>query len=134
MHPVGTGDLQFGFDGIVSKNIGETAQLDWNAGYRHINQPAHVSVFRLAEEVPLGFGLTIPRTSRVVFMLESTAEVFLGNHTPNTSFGPEDPVDITAGVRARLTRSFSFSAGYRRPLNQFGGDRNGFVLSVTYNK
>jgi len=131
MHPVGTGDLQFGFDGIVSKNIGETAQLDWNAGYRHINQPAHVSVFRLAEEVPLGFGLTIPRTGRVVFMLESTAEVFFGNHTPNTSFGPEDPVDVTAGLRARLTRSFSFSAGYRRPLNQFGGDRNGFVVSVT---
>src|SRR5207247_4766778 len=63
MHPVGTGDLQFGFDGIVSKNIGETAQLDWNDGYSQMNQPAHVSMFRLAEEVPLGFGLTITRNS-----------------------------------------------------------------------
>jgi hypothetical protein len=132
MHPVGTADLQFGFDGIVSKNIGEKAELHWNAGYRHINQPAHVSVFRLAEEMPLGFGLTIPPTGRVAFMLESTAEVFVGRQTPNTSFGPEDPVDITAGLRVHFARCFSLSAGYRRPLNQFGGDKNGFVAGLSY--
>src|SRR5207247_5415077 len=57
-HPVGTADLQFGFDGIVSKRLGGIAELYWNVGYRHINQPAHVSVFRLGEELPLGFGFT----------------------------------------------------------------------------
>jgi len=133
-HPVGSADLQFGFDGILSKSIGESAELHWNAGFRHINQPAHVSVFRLAKEVPLGFGLTIPRRHRVQLMMESTAEVFVGGHTPNTTFGPEDPVDITAGLRAQFARSFSFSAGYRRPLNQFEGDRNGFVVTLSYNK
>src|SRR5207247_7980617 len=57
-HPVGTADLQFGFDGIVSKRLGGIAELYWNVGYRHINQPAHVSVFRLGKELPLGFGFT----------------------------------------------------------------------------
>jgi hypothetical protein len=132
MHPVGTADLQFGFDGIVSKALGEMAELYWNVGYRHINQPAHVSVFRLAEVLPLGFGLMIPRTARVQFIGESTAEVFVGDHTPNTAFGAEDPVDLTLGLRAQFARSFTFSAGYRRPLNQSGGDKNGFVVKLSY--
>ncbi len=129
-HPVGTADLQFGFDGIVSKALGNTAELHWNAGYRHINQPAHVSVFRLAEMLPLGFGFIIPRTGRLQFMGESTAEVFVGSHTPKAKFGAEDPVDLTLGLRAQFARFLAFSAGYRRPLNQFGGDKNGFVVSL----
>ena len=131
-HPVGTADLQFGFDGIVSKRLGGIAELYWNVGYRHINQPAHVSVFRLGEELPLGFGFTIPRAARLQLVGESTAEVFVGSHTPNTTFGAEDPVDMTLGLRAQFARSFTFSAGYRRPFNQFGGDKNGFVLSLAY--
>ncbi|HEX7358940.1 MAG TPA: hypothetical protein VF283_00475, partial [Bryobacteraceae bacterium] len=76
-HPVGTADLQFGFDGIVSKRIGNTAELYWNAGYRHIDQPAHISIYRLAEEAPVGFGLVAPRTSRFQLVMESTAEIFV---------------------------------------------------------
>ena len=131
-HPVGTADLQFGFDGIVSKRIGDAVELYWNAGYRRINQPAHVSIIRLAEEMPLGFGLVAPVTKRIQFVAESTAEVFLGADTPNTTFGPEDPVDVTVGFRGQFARKLSFSAGYRRPLNQFSGDKNGFVMSLAY--
>jgi hypothetical protein len=125
--------LQFGFDAIVSKSAGDAAELYWNAGYHHISQPAHASVFRLAGELPLRFGFTIPRRRRVQFMMESTAEVFAGRHTPNTAFGPEVPVDATVGFRAHFARSYSFTAGYRRPLNRFGGGRNGFVVSLSYN-
>lgn len=132
-HPVGTADLQFGFDGIVSKRIGNVAELYWNAGYRQIDQPAHISIYRLAEEVPVEFGVVAPLTSRFQFVMESTAEIFVGAHSPNTTFGPEDPVDITLGLRGRLARGLSFSAGYRRPVNQFGGDKNGFVMSLGYN-
>ena len=131
-HPVGTADLQFGFDGIVSKTLGKKAELHWNAGYRRINQPAHVSVFRLAEVLPLGLGFTAPRATRLQFMGELTAEIFVGSHTPNATFGAADPVDLALGFRAQFTRSLSFSAGYRRPLNQFGGDKNGFVLNLAY--
>ena len=114
----------------MSKRLGGIAELYWNVGYRHINQPAHVSVFRLGKELPLGFGFTIPRAARLQLVAESTAEVFLGTHTPNTTFGAENPVDVTLGLRAQFARSFTFGAGYRRPLNQFGGDKNGFVLSL----
>ena len=129
-HPVGTADLQGGVDGIVSRSIGEVAELFLNAGYRYVSQPAHVSVFHLGEDVPLGFGVTVPRSARLQLIAESTADVFVGAHTPNTTFGPEDPVDLTVGFRGFLARRFSFSAGYRRPLNQFGGDKNGFVMSL----
>jgi hypothetical protein len=129
-HPVGTADLQGGVDGIVSRSIGEVAELFLNAGYRYVSQPAHVSVFHLREDVPLGFGVTVPRSARIQLIAESTADVFVGAHTPNTSFGPEDPVDLTVGFRGSFARRFNFSAGYRRPLNQFGGDKNGFVMSL----
>jgi len=56
--------------------------------------------------------------------------LFLGAHTPNTTFGPEDPVDLTIGFRGDFAHRFIFSAGYRRPLNQFGGDKNGFVVNL----
>ncbi len=131
-HPVGTADLQFGFDGIISKTLGHGAEIHWNVGYRHINQPAHVTVFRLAEELPLALGLTVPITARLQAAVESTAEIFIGRHTPNTTFGSADPVDITLRLLAHLTRSLSFSTGYQRPINQFGGDKNGFVLTMAY--
>ena len=130
LHPTGTADLQFGFDGIVSRNIGDTAALYWNAGYRHINQPVHVSVVQLADEVPLAFGWNIPRTNRIQFTGEATAEIFVGAHTPNTTFSAEDPVDLTLGFRFAIRPRLTLSAGYRRPLNQHGGDKNGFVVSA----
>jgi hypothetical protein len=131
-HPVGTADLQFGFNGIVSKNIG-TAQVHGNAGYRHISQPAHASVFRLADVVPIGFGLILPREGRIEFIIEVTAEDFIGRHTANTSFGPESPVDIAAGFRTQLARGLGFSAGYQRAVAHSDGNPNGFILSMTYN-
>jgi hypothetical protein len=131
-HPVGTADLQYGFDAIVSRAIGDSADLHLNVGYRHINQPVHVSVVQLADEAPLAFGWSIPRTNRIQFVGESTAEIFIGSHTPNTSFGAANPVDLTAGFRFELTPRWILTAGYRRPLNQFGGDKNGFVVSGSF--
>ncbi len=131
-HPIGTADLQGGADGIVSTRIGDAAELFLNAGYRYVSQPAHISVFRLREDVPLGFGIAIPRSAPIQFIAESTADVFVGAHTPNTTFGPEDPVDLALGFRANFGRRFTASAGYRRPLNQFGGDKNGFVVTLGF--
>jgi hypothetical protein len=131
-HPVGTADLQFGFDGILSRSFGDTAEVYLNVGYRHIDQPVHVSVVQLANEAPLGFGWSIPKTSRLQFVGEATAEVFIGGHTPNTTFGAEDPVDLTAGFRFDVTRRVILKTGYRRPVNQYGGDKNGFVVSASF--
>lgn len=132
-HPVGTADLQFGFDGILSKNLGDAARLYWNGGYRHIDQPVHNSVVQLADEIPLGFGWNVPKTGRIQFVGETTAEVFIGGHTPNTTFGPEDPVDLTLGFRFEVIPRMIVSAGYRRPVNLSGGDKNGFVIQAGFN-
>ena len=79
-------------------------------------------------------GTTIPRSARLQFVAESTADIFVGAHTANTTFGPEDPIDLTVGLRGDFAHRYTFSAGYRRPLNQFGGDKNGFVLSFGYDR
>ena len=131
-HPTGTADLQFGFDAIVSRKIGDAAELYWNAGYRHLGQPVHVSVVRLAHEAPLGFGWNVPRRGRIQFVGEATAELFMGSHTPNTTFGAQDTVDLTVGFRIGILPHVSLSAGYRRPLNQYGGDKNGFVVNTAF--
>jgi hypothetical protein len=131
-HPVGTADLQYGFDGILSRSFGDAAELYLNVGYRHIDQPVHVSVVQLSNETPLGFGWNIPTTSRIQFVGEATAEVFVGGHTPNTTFGAEDPVDLTGGLRFDVTPRVILRAAYRRPVNQYGGDKNGFVVSASF--
>ena len=72
----------------------------------------------------------MPRNGRLQFVGETTAEVFIGSHTPNTSFDAADPVDLTLGFRAAVLPQLILTGGYRRPLNQFGGDKNGFVVSL----
>jgi hypothetical protein len=131
-HPVGTADLHFGVDVIASRNIAETADIYWNAGFRHISQPAHASVFRLSDELPLGIGFSIPSSGRIHFVVESVAQVFVGSHTPARTFGPADPVEVAAGVRMNLTDPVHFSIAYERPA-QGGRNNNGFILSLSFN-
>jgi hypothetical protein len=83
-------------------------------------------------ETPRGFGWNIPTTSRIQFVGEATAEVFVGGHTPNTTFGAEDPVDLTGGLRFDVSPRVILRAAYRRPVNQYGGDKNGFVVSASF--
>ena len=130
-HPVGTADLHFGVSVIASRNIADTADLYWNAGFRHISQPAHASVFRLSDELPLGFGFSIPRSGRIHFIAESVAEVFIGNHTPARTFGPSDPIEVDAGVRMNVAGAFHFSAAYQRLAH--AGNNNGFIVSLSFN-
>lgn len=130
--PVQTGDWSFGSDIILSKYVGDIAELDLNAGYRAYQGPGESRQIQLSDEVPLGFGITIPRKTRLQVMAEVNADVFVGDHTPSTSFGPRDPVDGTIGFRAWLTKSLALSGGYRHPFNQTGGDKNGFIADLSY--
>ena len=58
--------------------------------------------------------------------------MFLGSHTPNTTFGAEDPTDLTVGGRIGVLPRVAFSAGYRRRLNKPEGDKNGFVIQAVF--
>jgi outer membrane protein OmpA-like peptidoglycan-associated protein len=63
------------------------------------------------------------------FIIEGTADAFLNQGTPNT--GANSPIDATAGFRGYLRNWLTVNAGYRRPLNQYGGDKNGFYFALS---
>ncbi|MCI0627109.1 MAG: PKD domain-containing protein, partial [Acidobacteria bacterium] len=73
--------------------------------------------------------------SRIQIMQEYTGLVFLGTHTPNTTFDRRDPVDGVWGVRIYPWNFVALDVGYRYMLNlQNAEDRHGFVvkLATTY--
>ena len=133
--PVQTGDWQFGSDILVSRSVADFARLYWNVGYRRLQSPENGRVVLLSDIVPLRMAVLAPINTRLQFLAEGTADLFVGARTPNTSFGAEDPVDLTLGFRAFLSRYMHLSAGYRRNLSQTndGGDKNGFIFTVGYN-
>jgi outer membrane protein OmpA-like peptidoglycan-associated protein len=130
--PTQTGGWQFGNDLLVSKNAG-MATLYGNAGFRAVASPDDARAVQLSDVVPLSFGIELPRQTRFQFLGELGSEIFVGNHTPNTSKDSLNPVDITVGLRAFINRYLNFSGGYRHPLNMSGGDKNGFVFQLGYN-
>ena len=130
--PVQTGDWIIGTDIILSKQIHDFIDLNLNVGYRGFESPGEARDILLSDEVPMGFGFTFPRRTRIQLMWEMTAEVMVGDHTPVATFGARDPLDQTVGFRAFITPGLQLSAGYRSPLNQFRGDKDGFVADLSY--
>ncbi len=131
--PTQTGDWQWGTDYLLSKNLGEMATLYGNAGYRGVSSPDNGRVVRLSDVIPLSFGIELPRHTRFQFLGELGSEIYVREATANSSPDAENPIDLTLGLRAFINRYVNFSAGYRRPLNMNGGDKNGFVFQLGYN-
>jgi len=121
-----------GSDFLVGKNVGDMADLYFNAGYRGYDSPDSGRGVTLSDVVPLSFAFAIPRNTRFQIIQEYTAELLVGSRTANTSQAAEDVVDLTVGLRAFLNRYLNFSAGYRTPMNQGGGDKHGFVFQLGY--
>ncbi len=130
--PTQTGDWIFGSDVILSKYVRDIAEVDFNVGFRGIQSPAESRQMVLSDEVPIGFGIAIPRKTRIQVLAEVNADIFVGSHTPVTTIDARDPVDGTIGFRAWLTKGLSLSGGYRHPFNQSGGDKNGFIADLTF--
>ena len=130
-----TGDLQFGSDILASKSMMDFARLYGNIGFRRLQSPDNGRIVLLSDIVPIRLAFLAPIDSRIQFLAEGTADLFVGARTPNTSFGAEDPVDVTFGFRAFLSRYMNLSAGYRRNVSQTneGGDKHGFVVMLGYN-
>ena len=130
--PSQTGGWILGSDLLLGKQVGKMADLYFNVGYRGYDSPNDGKAVVLADSIPIGIGLTIPRNTRFQLMSEVTSEILVGAQTPNTVPDAQNVTDLTIGVRGFLNRYLNASAGYRRPLNQFGGDKNGFVFQLGY--
>ena len=137
--------------GAVSDNIGlavskhifhNTMQATFNADYMFTRDPV-LGVFNtntglnqqvtvvLADQATFGAGILMFPEKRFQIMSEYSALVYVGAHTPNTTFGPRDPVDSVSGVRIYPWRWLGIDAGYRYMLNLTQDrDRNGFVVKV----
>jgi outer membrane protein OmpA-like peptidoglycan-associated protein len=130
--PSQPGAWVFGSDFLLGKNAWDVADVFLNAGFRGHDSPDGGRIATLSDLVPLGFGITLPRDTRIQFMGEVNTDILVGSKTPNRVPDGEDVVDATLGFRAFLNRYLNLSAGYRRPLSQFGGDKNGFVFQLGY--
>jgi len=84
-----------------------------------------------ADQVHLGAGFILFPNRRIQFMNEYTGVIFRGSATPDTTFGPRDPVDGVWGLRLYATRWLAVDVGYRYMLNLTQlNDRSGFVIKV----
>jgi len=135
------------YDDLVALSVSKTVlnhslQTAFNVGYLFTpdasftatnvftNLPTTLHV-RRADEVQVGVGLLMFPDRRIQLLSEYSGVVFLGAHTPDTTFGARDPVDGVWGVRLYLARWLAFDAGYRYMLNlNQHPDRNGFVFKL----
>jgi outer membrane protein OmpA-like peptidoglycan-associated protein len=85
----------------------------------------------LADQMRFSAGFLMFPQHRIQLMNEYTGLVFVGNHTPNTTFGPRDPVEGIWGVRLYAAPWLAVDVGYGYMLNlYYHRDRNGFVVKV----
>jgi outer membrane protein OmpA-like peptidoglycan-associated protein len=131
-----TGALDFQLGANLSKTVlDDDLVLMGDVGYRSTgNPPAEFSdspAVVLADQINAGAGFLAFPEHRVQIMSEYTGTVFVGAHTPDTTFGARDPVDTVWGVRLYLTPFAALDVGYRYMLNLHDVlDRNGFVIKL----
>jgi hypothetical protein len=130
----GATDFQFGAS--LSKTIlDDQLVVTSDLGYRVTRDPAaefnDSPALTRADEIDVGAGFLAFPQHRIQLMSEYTGVIFVGSHTPNTSFGARDPLDTVWGIRAYLTPYIAVDVGYRYMLNLNDVlDRNGFVIKL----
>ena len=130
---VQSGQFNFGVHAILSKAWGDNVVTTLNVGNRWARDPRvnGQRVMQQADQFRVGAGILLFPQNRLQFMSEYTGIVFVGGHTPNTTFGPRDPIDGVWGVRWYPVRNLALDAGYRYMLNlRQHGDRSGFVVKL----
>ena len=131
---MGAMDFQFGAD--ATKNLlDDELELTGDLGYRVTRDPGpefnNSPALTEADQINAGFGFLMFPESRVQIMSEYTSTIFVGAHTPDTTFGARDPVDTVWGVRLYVTQMAAIDIGYRYMINlRDVVDRNGFVVKL----
>ena len=131
-----TGATDFQLGGNLSKRIlNDYLVLTSDAGFRWMRNPPdefnNSPALNIANQVNVGAGFLAFPEHRLQIMSEYTGTIFVGNHTPDTSFGARDPVDTVWGIRLYLTQFAALDVGYRYMLNlRDVDDRSGFVIKL----
>jgi len=117
----------------VSKQWSNVFTTTFNAGYMFTRDPRDSQGshdFQMADQFKTSAGFLLFPESRFQPMSEYSAVVFR-HGTPNTTFGPRDPVEAVWGFRMYPSKYIALDIGYRHMvnLNQLN-DRHGFVVKL----
>ena len=144
---VGTGKLDFAFDGIVSKEVNQRVELSGFAGYIFRGDPDE---FDLVDGFRWGFGAGFPTRRSLRFTAELHGEVFSDDSVEARTFelAPgfsenEGPVNASLGLTWQGSNGMFVGAGLNWNLNlsgredfgsfdNEGGDALGFQLRIGY--
>jgi hypothetical protein len=125
------------FDDLImvaaSHNFFDLITLVGNFGYEITRDPRAGGSRDLtqADQIHMGTGFILFPAKRLQFMNEYNGLVFAGSATPNTTFGPRDPVDGIWGGRIYILPAMAVDIGYRYMLNLTNArDRSGFVIKL----
>jgi hypothetical protein len=117
----------------MSKRWSNVITTTFNMGYAFTRDPRDLNgghAFQIADQFRTSAGFIMFPESRFQPMAEYSSILFSGG-TPNTAFGPRDPVDGVWGLRMYLCKYFAADIGYRYMLNlRQLNDRHGFVVKL----
>lgn len=130
----GATDFQLGLN-LSKTMLGHRLIATSDVAYRLTRDPGtffnNSPAFTRADQVHVGAGFDLFPEKRYQFLNEYTATIFVGTHTPDTTFGARDPIDGVWGMRVYLTRFVAMDTGYRWMLNLHSvHDRSGFVVKL----
>ena len=128
-----SGQVNFGVTAAATRNFGQIMEGTLNAGVRLTRNPRDGSTELLeqANQFKIGMGLLMFPRSRFQIISEYNGLIYFGSSTPNTTFGPRDPVEGIWGLRLYPWKQVAVDLGYRYMLNLNGThDRHGFVVKV----
>jgi outer membrane protein OmpA-like peptidoglycan-associated protein len=128
-----SGQVNFGVTAAATRNFGGIMEGTLNAGVRLTRNPHDGSTDLMvqANQFKVGLGMLMFPRSRFQIMSEYNGTIFFGDSTPNTTFGPRDPVDGVWGLRLYPWKQVAVDLGYRYMLNLNGThDRHGFVVKI----
>jgi len=130
-----SGEFNYLLSAAVSRNWSDIVTLTFNFGARFARDPndGGVQLLTQANQLRMGGGFILLPQNRIQFMSEFTGVVFVGDSTPNNSFGVRNPLDGVWGFRLYPTENLAMDLGYRHMLNLDNAqDRHGFVIKLGY--
>lgn len=127
------GQFNFGLTAAATRSFGQAMEGSLNIGVRLTRNPrgGGSQLLEQAKQFKAGFGMLMFPRGRVQIISEYGGTFFFDNATPNTSFGPRDPLEAIWGVRLYPWKQVAFDLGYRYMLNlNDNSDRHGFVAKI----